>query len=87
MLERFCCLLQIPLGSPFPLAKEEELPAVLLAKRPLETQKLPLFSGWLLAHQFLSPKSLYSEILCKRMSWMVAQTMVRQLVSVVKTSI
>ena len=29
----------------------------------------------------------HSEILCKRMSWMVAQTMARQLVSVVNTSI
>jgi hypothetical protein len=34
-----------------------------------------------------SPKLDHSEILCKRMSWIVAQTMVRQLVSVVKTSI
>ncbi len=29
----------------------------------------------------------HTEILCKRMSWMVAQTIVRQLVSVVNTSI
>lgn len=29
----------------------------------------------------------HTEILCKRMSWIVAQTMVRQLVSVVNTSI
>ena len=41
MLERFCWRLQIFLGSPFPLAKEEELPAVLLAKRSLEAQKPP----------------------------------------------
>jgi len=41
VLERFCWRLQVPLGSPFPLAKEEELPAVLLAKRPLEAQTPP----------------------------------------------
>jgi hypothetical protein len=29
----------------------------------------------------------HTEILCKRMSWIVAKTMVRQLSSVVKTSI
>ncbi len=35
----------------------------------------------------ISPHRYYTEILCKRMSWIVAQTIVRQLVSVVNTSI
>ena len=35
----------------------------------------------------LSPGQDYSEILCKRMSWIVAQTIAKQLLSVVKTSI
>ena len=45
-------------------------------------------SGWLLSRAAVtSSKQHYIEILCKRMSWIVAQTIVRQLVSVVKTSI
>ena len=35
----------------------------------------------------ISAQRFHTEILCKRMSWIVAQTMVRQLVSVVNTSI
>jgi hypothetical protein len=39
-------------------------------------------------HQPCDVRELHSsESLCKRISWMVAQTMLRQLVSVVKTSI
>jgi hypothetical protein len=37
--------------------------------------------------RFLSLCVHHTEILCKRISWIVAQTMVRQLVSVVNTSI
>jgi hypothetical protein len=35
----------------------------------------------------LGLKRAYTEILCKRMSWIVAQTIARQMVSVVNTSI
>jgi hypothetical protein len=37
--------------------------------------------------RFLSLCVHHTEILCKRISWIVAQTIVRQLSSVVKTSI
>ena len=44
---------------------------------------------WLVVNSLiaLSPGQDYSEILCKRMSWIVAQTIAKQLPSVVKTSI
>jgi hypothetical protein len=44
---------------------------------------------WLVVGSHLALKSQepQSEILCKRISWIVAHTMVRQLSSVVKTSI
>ena len=45
----------------------------------------PIKAGCLLAD--INAYRSHSEILCKRMSWMVAQTIVRQLVSVVNTSI
>jgi hypothetical protein len=35
----------------------------------------------------ISSQEHYTEILCKRISWIVAQTIARQLVSVVNTSI
>src|SRR5260370_18125370 len=45
-------------------------------------------SGWLVLQQRFSAREFsHSESLCKRISWMVAQTIVRQLLSVVKTSI
>jgi hypothetical protein len=45
-------------------------------------------SGWFLARLLaLSPEQDHSGILCKRMSWMLAQTIAKQLVSVVNTSI
>jgi hypothetical protein len=41
--------------------------------------------GWLLSRAaVISSKQHYIEILCKRMSWMMAQTIVRQLVSKVQ---
>jgi hypothetical protein len=44
--------------------------------------------GWLFSYERFSVLEPHStEILCKRISWMVAHTIVRQLVSVVKTSI
>src|SRR5437899_571630 len=51
---------------------------------PLLNHPLWLVVGSLLA---LSPKADHSESLCKRISCIVAQTIVRQLSSVVKTSI
>jgi hypothetical protein len=54
-------------------------------------QKPPLLNHplWLVVslQLALSPQLSHREILCKRMSWIVAQTIARQLVSVVKTSI
>ena len=52
------------------------------------TSLLTTLSGWLLSYEQFSVREPHStEILCKRISCIVAQTMVRQLVSVVKTSI
>lgn len=51
---------------------------------PLLNHPLWLVVGSLMA---LSPQLDHMEILCKRISWIVAQTMARQLVSVVNTSI
>ncbi len=49
---------------------------------------LTTLQGWLLAHlRFLDRELYHTEILCKRMSWIVAQTIAKQLVSVVNTSI
>jgi hypothetical protein len=58
---------------------------------PENEQKPPLLNHplWLVvgSQLALSPQEDQSEILCKRISWIVAQTIVRQLSSVVKTSI
>jgi hypothetical protein len=49
---------------------------------------LTTLQGWFLAHLLYSNLEFsHTEILCKWISWMVAQTMIRQLVSVVNTSI
>ncbi len=60
----------------------------LQGRRQKNTPSQTTLSGWLLSdEQFSVLEPHPSEILCKRISWMVAQTIVRQLVSVVKTSI
>ncbi len=49
---------------------------------------LTTLQGWFFAHlPYSNLEFSHTEILCKRISWMVAQTMIRQLVSVVNTSI
>jgi hypothetical protein len=53
-------------------------------KTPLPEPTIPAGCFFLAAISF---QEHYTEILCKRISWIVAQTIARQLVSVVKTSI
>jgi hypothetical protein len=53
-------------------------------KHPFPNQPFRLVAFFLAA---ISSQEHYTEILCKRISWIVAQTIARQLVSVVKTSI
>src|SRR5258708_36933891 len=55
-------------------------------------QKCPLLNHplWLVVNatsRSSASQQAYTEILCKRISWIVAQTIVKQLVSVVNTSI
>jgi hypothetical protein len=82
---------------PFAPAKEEPFPSVLLANRSLKAQKTPPPEPpcWLVLN---SCSSVYCPFLCQhpvystgtfrnRMPWIVAQTMVKQLISVVNTSI
>ena len=69
-----------------------EVTEVLLAGLSMvpEAQKhlLPNHPSWLcLLTRYDTARGPHTELLCKRMSWIVAQTMVRQLVSVVKASI
>jgi hypothetical protein len=57
-------------------------------RRQKNTSSQTILLGWLLSDkQFSVLESHPNEILCKRISWMVAQTIVKQLVSVVNTSI
>src|SRR6266699_1789871 len=73
------------------LLKRNRFPPVFLGSGSLEAQKPlpPKPPLWLVVDPpiALSLQQDQSEILCKRISWMVAQTIARQLVSVVKTSI
>jgi hypothetical protein len=70
-------------------SRKESLPGPLLPSKAhknhsLLTQPLLLMADSPLA---LKVKVTHTEILCKRMSWIVAQTIVKQLSSVVNTSI
>jgi hypothetical protein len=63
---------------------------VMMKEQKTDKKHLPLnHPFWLVAclGAHIGFQERYTESLCKRMSWIVAQTMARQLVSVVNTSI
>src|SRR5947209_7329616 len=76
-------------GKPVKKSRKQSQEGMVREQKTAKNHLPPNHPFWLAAclRAMMMVQVHHTEILCKRMSWMVAQTMARQLISVVNTSI